>query len=200
MLFKNKFILASSSKSRYKILKQNNLLFSKIKPRCNEGLVKTKMLKNNFSPKKISLELARLKSLSVGKKNKDQLVVGSDTVIFFEGFLLNKAKNKKDAKKKLKLISGSILDVYSSASVFCGLAEVWKTSQKSKVKIRNLNDKEIEYYLSKAGKDILTSVGCFQVEKLGPNIIEYIKGDFFNVMGFPLFPFLLFLKKYKKKK
>ena len=46
-------------------------------------------------------------------------------------------------------------------------------------------------------RKILNSVGCYQLEKLGPNIIENIKGDFFNVMGFPLFPFLTFLKKHK---
>ena len=58
----------------------------------------------------------------------------------------------------------------------------------------------INNYLKKTNKNILSTVGCFQIEKDGPNIIENIKGDFFNVMGFPLFPFLLFLKKFKIKK
>ena len=49
-------------------------------------------------------------------------------------------------------------------------------------------------------KSILGSVGCYQIEENGPLIIEKIKGDFFNVMGFPLFPFLTFLKKYKTDK
>ena len=44
-------------------------------------------------------------------------------------------------------------------------------------------------------KNILSSVGCYQVERLGPQIIKSIKGDFFNVLGFPLFPFLTFLSK-----
>ena len=47
---------------------------------------------------------------------------------------------------------------------------------------------------------ILKSAGCYQIEKSGPNIIENIIGDFFNVMGFPLFPFLVFLKKFNIKK
>ena len=60
--------------------------------------------------------------------------------------------------------------------------------------------KEIDIYLSYVGKNILKSAGCYQVEKDGPNIIENITGDFFNVMGFPLFPFLVFLKKFNVKK
>ena len=66
--------------------------------------------------------------------------------------------------------------------------------------MRRLSDNEIDFYLLKTGKKILSSVGCYQLEELGPNIIEDIKGDFFNVMGFPLFPFLIFLKKHKKEK
>ena len=65
--------------------------------------------------------------------------------------------------------------------------------------IRNLSINEINYYLKKSGKKILQSAGCYQIESLGPNIIENIKGDFFNVMGFPLFPFLKFLQKHKKQ-
>ena len=49
----------------------------------------------------------------------------------------------------------------------------------------------------RTNEQILNSAGCYQIEALGPNIIENIKGDFFNVMGFPLFPFLFFLKNYK---
>ena len=46
------------------------------------------------------------------------------------------------------------------------------------VKIRKLNSVQIDNYLKQAGKQILGSVGCYQVESLGPNIIEDIKGDF----------------------
>jgi len=38
MLFNNNFILASSSKSRYNILKKNKLVFTKIKPDCDEDI------------------------------------------------------------------------------------------------------------------------------------------------------------------
>ena len=88
------------------------------------------------------------------------------------------------------------------SSLVCVYREkvVWKTTQKSTIKVRKLTNKEIEQYLKKTKKSILSSVGCFQIEKEGPNIIEYMRGDFFNVMGLPLFPFLKFLKRFNIKK
>ena len=199
MVFNNTFVLASSSESRKKILKKNNLSFQVQKPKCNEEVEKNKLLKKGASAKKISLELARLKSKNISKKTKNKLVVGSDTVISFRGGILNKAKNTKEAKNKIKAISGKKHNIYSSASVFYNKKEIWSTTQKTTVKMRRLSDNEIDFYLLKTGKKILSSVGCYQLEGLGPNIIEDIKGDFFNVMGFPLFPFLIFLKKHKKE-
>lgn len=199
MIFNNNFILASSSSSRYKILKNNKLIFTRIKPTCNEEELKKKLIKKKITPLKISLELARLKSKSISTIKKKDLVVGCDTVICFNGVLLNKAKNLKDAKKKIIKIAGKYHYIYSSASVFYNKKELWKSTQKSKIKIRNLTEKEIDKYLLNTQKQILNSVGCYQVESLGPNIIEEIKGDFFNIMGFPLFPFLNFLKKYKSR-
>ena len=62
-------------------------------------------------------------------------------------------------------------------------------SETTVVEIRKLR-KQIEGYLKKSGKQILQSVGCYQLEALGPQIIKDIKGDFFNVMGLPLFKLL----------
>ena len=62
-----------------------------------------------------------------------------------------------------------------------------------------MTTKEIHSYLKLCENDVLESVGCYQIEKLGPRIIKRIDGDFFNVMGFPLFPFLDFLNTFNKK-
>ena len=76
-------------------------------------------------------------------------------------------------------------------------SKIWENYEKTHVKIRKLNNSEINAYLKKTGKQILSSVGCYQIESLGPNIIEGIKGDYFNVMGLPLFNLLDYL--YSKK-
>ncbi|MDC0037528.1 Maf family protein [Alphaproteobacteria bacterium] len=200
MIFNTHFVLASTSKSRYFILKNTGLSFSKHAPLCDENKLKKELLIKKNTPKKISLELARLKAFSVSKKIKNKIIVGSDTVIFINKKILNKAKNLREAKNKIKLMSGKKHSIYSSASVFYNKKEIWNKTQKTTVKIRKLNEKEINIYLSTAGNKILNSVGCYQIEMGGANIIDNIKGDYFNVMGFPLFPFLNFLKKANIKK
>lgn len=197
MVFNNNFVLASSSLSRFRILKNINLRFKKIKPKCNEKKLKKKLIEKKVSAKILSLELARLKSQSISVEKRKQIIVGSDTIVSFKGVFLTKAKTLGEAKKIIKLVSGNTLFVYSSASLFYNNKEIWHATQKTKIKIRKLTNNEISYYLKKAGKTILTSVGCFQLESMGPNIVEEVDGDFFNVMGFPLFPFLNFLKRYK---
>ena len=113
---------------------------------------------------------------------------------------MKKQETLKRRKKKLKKLSGKKHAIYSSAAAYYKNKLVWKTTQKTTIKIRKLSRKDVNEYLKKTDKSILLSVGCFQVEKEGPNIIENIRGDFFNVMGFPLFPFLLFLKKFNMEK
>ena len=75
--------------------------------------------------------------------------------------------------------------------------KIWQCSEVTSVKIRNLSKSQINLYLKKTGLSILSSVGCYQAELLGPQIIENIKGDLFNVMGLPLFKLLNHIMRSK---
>ena len=195
MLLNKKFILASNSASRKMLLKNAGLKFFTERPLCDEEYIKDKLLKKNINKKNLPKLLAKAKALSVSKKNTESLVVGSDTIILFNNKIINKAKTTEEAKKKLLTLSGKKHQIISGASVCLGNKQIWSYQQTSTIHMNTLNQKQINTYLKKTGKNILSSVGCYQVEKLGPQIIKSINGDFFNVLGFPLFPFLSFLSK-----
>ena len=195
MILDKKFILASNSASRKTLLKNVGLSFFTEKPLCDEDYIKDQLLKKNINKKKLPKLLAEAKALSVSKKNTKHLVVGSDTIILFNNKIINKAKTIREAKKKLQKLSGKKHQIISSASVCLNNKQIWSHQQTSTIHMNTLNQKQIDTYLKKTGKNILSSVGCYQVERLGPQIIKSIKGDFFNVLGFPLFPFLIFLSK-----
>ena len=186
MLLNIKFILASSSASRKLLLKNAGLNFFIEKPLCDEDIIKGQLLKKKINKKHLPKLLAKAKALSVSKKNTKQLVVGSDTIILLNNKIINKARTIDEAKKKLQKLSGKKHQIISGASVCLNNKQIWSYQQTSTIHMNTLNQKQIDTYLKKTGKNILSSVGCYQVEKLGPQIIKSINGDFFNVLGFPL--------------
>ena len=198
MFLKKPFILASNSHSRYMLLKNAGLNFTKISPVCNEDYIKKQLIKKKTNKNKIAKLLAKEKALSISLKKTDELVVGSDTIIIFNNTIINKAKTYDEARKKLQKLSGKKHQIISGASVCYRNKQIWSCQQTSTIKIKKLKNSQIYNYLKLVGKDALRSVGCYQAERLGPQIIESINGDFFNVLGFPLFPFLSFLSKVKK--
>ena len=200
MFINTSFILASTSRSRISILKKLGLNFINIKPDCDEFYFKKKFKKLKYSSEKISMELSKLKAKSISTKIKNRLVIGSDTIIDCDGKTIDKANNIKDARLRIKKLSGKKHIIISSVAAYQNKKLVWLNSEKTIVKLRKLNMQDIDKYLKLCGPSILGSVGVYQIEKRGPLIIENIEGDFFNVMGFPLFSFLKFLKKFNSKK
>ena len=193
-----KFILASSSISRYKILKNSGFNFIKISPETDEEKIKkqiTKKKKPASIAKKLSYEKA--KSISIKKKYFYHTVIGCDTLIYIGDQIFDKAKNISEAKKKLAILSGKKHKIVSGVTIFNQGKKIYQFSETTQVKIRKLNKNKINNYLNKTGKQILSSVGCYQLEALGPVIIEDIKGDFFNVMGLPLFKLLKYVSNNK---
>ncbi|MDC0045252.1 Maf family nucleotide pyrophosphatase [Pelagibacteraceae bacterium] len=193
-----KFILASSSSSRYKILKDSGFSFIKISPEIDEEKIKKqirKKIKPSFIAKKLSYEKA--KSINLKKKYFNHTVIGCDTLIYIGDKIFDKAKNISEAKKKLTNLSGRKHNIVSGVTIFRQGKKIYQFSETSQVKIRKLNKNKINNYLTKTGEQILSSVGCYQAEALGPIIIEDIKGDFFNVMGLPLFKLLKYVSKNK---
>ena len=191
MIIQKKLILASSSPSRANILRNCGMKFVQVEPTCNEEIIKKK-LKKHSNPMLIAEKLSYEKAKSIGdiKKYTNHIVVGCDTLIYKDRKIFDKAKNIKEAKNKLIKLSGKQHKIISGLTILIKGEISLQCSETTYVKIRKLNSGQIDNYLKQAGKQILSSVGCYQIESLGPNIIEDIKGDFFNVMGFPLFKFL----------
>lgn len=194
-----KILLASTSQSRKKILSRAGLNFYSKKPNINESIIKKKLKNKKYKTKKITKELARLKCESI-KCKPNTIVVGCDTMVDLNGVFFDKPKNLTNAKKILKKLSGKRHFIYTSLYVSKNNKKIWSHTEKTAIFIRKLNESEIKYYLKKSGKKILTSSGCYQAENMGPYIFSKIKGDFYNIMGFPIINFINFLKKQKLQK
>ena len=77
-----------------------------------------------------------------------------------------------------------------------GGREIWRIANTVNMHMRELSPKFIEYYLDRMGDAALASVGAYQLEGLGAQLITRVEGDYFTILGLPLLPLLTFLRKH----
>jgi len=184
-----KLFLASASPRRKELLELIGLDFEVVPSDYEEDL----NLKNN--PSETVRNLALGKARNVAKKVKEGIVIGSDTVVVLKGKILGKPKSKEEAKEILGNISDRELEVYSGVALVEAEADRFLTDcVVSKVKIKKLSKEEIENYV--ATGEPLDKAGAFGIQGRGALIVEKIEGDYFNIVGLPLFKLSEMLKTF----
>jgi len=171
-------ILASSSPRRIEILKMLRLDFQVIKPEVDE----------NVNSLKDVLDVSYLKAKSVFEKlekKENVIVIGADTVLLFMNKIIGKPKDKKDAFNIIKSLSGRTHYVYTGLS----LISIVKTT----IRVGKIDDNSILNYIEK--ENIIDAAGAYKIQGLFSCLIEYIKGDYYNVMGLPVRTLYKILKR-----
>ena len=192
-----KVILASKSKVRKKILDDNNIV-SQVKPsNVDEDSIKQSLLKNGASPEIISKELAEMKANKVSQNHYNDLVLGADSVIDFEGELISKPQNRNQALKILKKLNGKKHHLISSVCISKGGNMAWNYTDKASLIMKNFTENELKNYLSKITDDALYSYNVYQIEGEGRKLFESIKGDENTIMGLPVKKIKEYLENYK---
>ena len=61
--------------------------------------------------------------------------------------------------------------------------------------MRDFSAAFLEQYLDRAGDDVCHCVGAYQLEGVGVQLFEHIRGDYFTILGMPLLPLLAELRR-----
>ena len=192
-----KIILASKSGVRKNILDKNGFETIVSPSNVDEDQVKEALIEKGANPEIISKNLAELKSIKVGTKFPDQLVLGADSVISLDSKLINKPISREDAFDILKLLNGRKHYLISSVCISKNSSMIWNYTDRSELKMKNLSDKELKSYLNEIKTETLLAYGVYQIESGGLNLFEYIKGDKDSIMGLPVKQIKEYVKNYK---
>ncbi len=174
------FVLASASPRRKELLEQLGLRFDILVSNAEESCVKKE------SPELYVQELALLKATaSYQMLQQDCYLISADTVVCFEGRILGKPKDRRDAACMLHALSGNWHEVYTG---FC----IMRTKdgytvcshEKSRVKFLSLTDEMIAEYLNT--NEPYDKAGAYGIQGLGALLVEKIEGDYNNIVGLPL--------------
>lgn len=115
----------------------------------------------------------------------DAVVIGCDTAVFIDGKILGKPKDRDDAFKMLKHLSGRTHQVYSGIALYNTQSKKkLKDYVKTEVTFSRLSDDEILKYINTG--EPMDKAGAYGIQGLGGVFVEKIDGCYYNVVGLPL--------------
>ena len=183
--------MASKSETRVKLLRNAGISFEAVAHGVDEEEVKMSMSKN--TTEEIVVKLAEMKALKPSMSNKSAFVIGSDQGLDLEGELINKARDRSEAKEQLMKMSGSIHTLITATTVAHDNNIIWKYVDRSKMHMRKLSEDLIKEYLNKVDDNILGLVGVYAIEEEGIKLFENIGSDLFSIQGISLIQLNQFL-------
>jgi septum formation protein len=192
MDFSKEIILASRSPRRQELLRDLNFEFT-VHPSDFEEK------DSHISPEELVLHNAIGKAQQVARHYKNAIVIGVDTIGAFEDQCLNKPKDLEDAKRILRILSNSTHRVLSGlAIVDTDTKKMVSTVETTFVTMDRLEEADIEGYLSSGeGEDKAAS---YAIQGKGALFVKKIEGDYFNVVGLPIYRLRKLLKEFGFKK
>lgn len=183
----SRIVLASASPRRRELLSKLGIPFEVIVSDTDENI-------ECADPCSLVKELALLKARDVYQKitgdSSDSclIVIGADTVVDLNGTVLGKPKDKTDAERMLRGLSGNAHQVHTGIAVIVrdasGAVTEISDSETSTVHVDTLNDSEISSYI--ATGEPFDKAGSYAIQGAFAPYISSIEGDYYNIVGLPL--------------
>lgn len=180
-------ILASNSQRRQEILKDAGFNFKVMTSNIEEISDK-----ENISER--ILDIAERKLEQIAKDNANEFILAADTVVELDKNIFGKPKDREEAFKFLKILSGRVHKVIT-AYVFKNISKniLIKEVVISEVKFFDLDNETINWYLDTG--EPFDKAGAYGIQGYGRVLVERINGDYYSIMGFPISNFLKNLRK-----
>ena len=123
-----------------------------------------------------------------------ELMITADTIVWLDGKVLGKPKDREDALCMLRAMSGRTHEVFTGVCITTKEKTV-SFFASSAVCFASLNNDEIAYYVDKYRP--FDKAGSYGIQEwIGYVAVEAINGSFYNVMGLPVRLLYQELKKF----
>lgn len=174
-----RFVLASESARRVDLLRAAGYDFEARRSGFPEVTLD--------DPKETAETNARGKALAVGE-TFDGVVLAADTVVYLPGGpaagqVLGQASGGREVRRMLRSLRGRPHEVHSGVAVAQG-GSTLVSSAVTRVRMRDVEDGEVESYV-RLGEGV-GKAGGYAIQGRAGAFIEWIGGDYTNVVGLPL--------------
>ncbi|BAV65246.1 Maf family protein [Sphingobium cloacae] len=188
-------VLASQSASRRALLAAAQVPFEALSPGVDEEAAKEALRADGLDARGLADALAELKALRVSRRVPGALVLGCDqTLSLDDGSMIDKAVDRADAERILRLLSGRVHHLHSAAVIVLNGEPIWRHVERVRMTVRSLSDAFIQSYLDADWEECRWCVGCYRIEGPGAQLFAKVEGSQFAIQGLPLLPLLDFLR------
>lgn len=171
-------ILASASPRRRALLGQIGLKVTVHPSSFRESTVASQ-------PQAFVLYNALGKAREVAAHFKSGIVLGADTIVVHAEELLGKPKNRDEAARMLRGLSGDWHDVFTAvALVDSSTGREISDVVRTRVHMRQITDAELSGYL--LTEEPYDKAGAYGIQGMAAMFVDRIDGCYSNVVGLPL--------------
>ena len=183
------FILASASPRRKQLLTEAGYKFTVVPPEIDESAFE------GTGACEYAKQLALAKAKEVAGEFPDCLVIGADTVVDFQGEIVGKAADAKEAERITKNLFSAPHKVITGVAIvrIADGVEIVE-SETTTVYPKKLTAEQIaEHVKSESWRD---KAGAYAIQEGGDEFVEKIEGSLTNVMGLPMELLQRLLRKF----
>ncbi|KAM3957704.1 dTTP/UTP pyrophosphatase-like [Aphomia sociella] len=185
-ILKNKNIVLASGSPRRKELIENIGLKVTLCPSTFEENLDPNGFKS-FS--EFVEETALQKVLEVERRLSSEgrspdMVIGADTMVTLDGNMFGKPTSEEEAFQMLSSLAGRAHTVYTGV-VIKSLGNIVKFTESTNVFFGNIDERQIRAYI--ATGEPMDKAGGYGIQGVGGTLVERIEGDYFTVVGLPLY-------------
>ncbi|MEM6903816.1 MAG: Maf family protein, partial [Pseudomonadota bacterium] len=171
-------VLASGSAARRAMLEAVGIQLIIQPAAVDEEEVKASCRAAGLTAMETAEALAETKAKRVAASYPDQYVLGCDQIMALEDGdrvrWFDKPRDLAELADHLRAISGKVHTLETATVLLNKGARIWHQVARPRLKVRSLSEAFIEQYVSAAGPDLLSCVGGYQIEALGPHLEQFI--------------------------
>lgn len=175
----NWFYLASQSPRRRALLKEARIPYQICTSSHREKI------RLQWSARKNALWNAEGKALQARTYDKSRWILAADTLVSVRGKILGKPKDVQQARRFLKLLSGTTHRVYTAVVLYqpCSNKKI-RACDVTKVTFNSLSSSEIDQIIHQ--HHLLDKAGAYAIQEHGDCVVKNIVGSRTNVVGLPM--------------
>jgi len=149
----------------------------------------------SLPPEEAARMLAWRKAETACRSLRRGVVVTADTLVALHGRLYGKPRSPRDAVAMLGELSGRTHEVVTAVAIMdAATRRGMLGSERSEVTFRRLTPKTIAAYV--ATGEPLDKAGAYGIQGRGRALVARLRGDYLNVVGFPLHLFASLARRF----